>query len=193
MKNTFVKILCLSLALMMLLASCNNSPAVDGTTESSETPSESTTPNGGGNGGGTENLFKPVSSQQILFDLNMDVSKYISGLGTAFEVSVAEVDGKAVLKVVCKKKSGANIVFDYAKYMSDYGIDAMAGEGIYQILAMQRVDDEVAFTRNTVTSDGSVTLGDDGKLSSFSLKCINSLRKNQVMYISSIALITSFD
>ncbi len=191
MKNSFIKILCLAIALMMLLSACNTGGNGEVTTPpETEDP---TTNNGGGVTPPPENLFKPANAQQILFDKDMDLGRYITGLGTGYEVSIAEVDGKAVLKVVCKKRSSANVVFNYERYMNDYAVAPIDGAGITDILAMTRIGEEGSFTRNTVSATDALTLTEDGKLSKFSLGFIRDMKKNEVRYVSSIALIKSAD
>lgn len=191
MKNSFIKILCLAIALMMLLSACNTG---GGGTVTTPTNTEDPTTNGGG--GVTpppENLFKPANAQQILFDKDMDLGRYITGLGTGYEVSIAEVDGKTVLKVVCKKRSSANVVFNYERYMNDYEVAPIDGAGITDILAMTRIGEAGAFTRSTSSATDALTLTENGKLAKFSLGFIRDMKKNEVRYVSSIALIKSTD
>ncbi len=197
MKNTFIKIICLGIALMMLLSACTNGGVENPTEAPTENPTEAPTTGGsdetttggnGGNNGGSENLFAPSSPKQILFDTDMNIADYISGLGTAYEVEVVSVNEKSVLKVTCKKKSGSSVTFDYAKYMSDYNVNPVDGANIEKLVFMIKKDANSDFERVVSSATELYTTSENGKVATVTLKALNTMKKNDVWYISSVAL-----
>ncbi len=194
MKNTFIKILCLSLALMMLLSACNAGGAGDQTTSpATEAPSETESETQGGGDNIIGDLFAPVSAKQILFDDSMNIENYLTGLTSNHKASIVEVDGKWVLKIVCSKRTAATIEFDYAKYMSDYNIEHIDGTKVQNVLAMVRKGEDGKFERNLALASDALTLTEDGKLAKATLGFLGNMRKNEVIYISSIAFATNSD
>ena len=183
MRNKFVKILCLSLIFIMLLSACNTTKV--------ETPSVSTPDNTTEAPGGTtppENLFSPVSSKQVIFNDEMKLEDYISGLGTGIEMSLDEIDGNTVVKFTCKKKASSNIVFDYAKYMNEFDMDLVLGSEVTSVVFMIRKTGSDKFQRILASADEAITLADDGTVSKISLDVFSNMKKNNEWYLSSFAL-----
>ncbi len=164
-----------------------------------EKPTEQPTGNDETTGGGSEqpteeptrapeSLATPESSKQVIFSPGMYLEKYFSGLGTGLELSLAEVDGKTVLKVSCKKKSNAKVIFDYEQLMINSGVTPVKGNGVQNIMFMVRKGETGEFQRIIYSANGLITLNTEGNVDTISMKLIDDIRKNNTWYISSIAL-----
>ncbi len=224
MKNTFIKILCLSLALMMLLmSSCapdleeQDESSADSTTAATEEdtpqvtedPTETSTESGGDDVTTepdsettesedtsteetttefVEELIAPESPKQTVFCSGMDLTKYFSGLGKGYEISLAEVNCKTVVKVVCVKQSSAKITFDYDQFMTNCGVTPVNGEDVQNVVFMVCKDETGEFTKTVVSASELLTLNEDGTVDTVSLSVFDRMRKNEVWYISSFAL-----